>query len=310
MRIDRMLGITVLLLGRDRVTARELSERFEVSIRTVYRDLEALQQAGIPVVCLPGKGGGYSLMDNYKVDRRLLSFDDMVAILTALKGANAAVQSPLMESTIDKIRSLIPRDKSSEASLHLEQLVIDYLPWGNGKRQQERLRLVHHAINANRLVKLIYRNLRGEVGARIVEPMTLLFKGYSWYLSGYCRTREDYRLFRLSRIVSVEELQETFIRRPEIHPYFPESRGPAFPPVHLVLRFASEVRLRVEEYFDEDAIALCEDGCCLVTVDWPEDEWIYDTLLSFGEHVTVLEPPHVRQSIRRRLLEALDLYKP
>lgn len=308
MRIDRMLGITVMLLGRDRVTARELADRYEVSIRTVYRDIEAIQLAGIPVVSLSGNGGGYALMENYRIDRRLLTFEDMLAILTALKGAHSVLADPGLESAMDKISSLIPKDKVHDTQSHFERLVIDYQPWGQGQKQQERFRRIHEAIGGNRLLEMTYRNLRGETVTRVIEPMTLFFKGFSWYLFAYCRSKEDFRVFRLSRIISLNETGEAFERRAGSYRDM-ESEKSDVPPVHLIMRFAPEVRLRVEEQFDWDEISVMDNGFIQVTVAWPEDEWVYGTILSYGEHIEVIEPLHIRRNIGQKAQEMAKLHQ-
>lgn len=304
-----MLGITVILLGRTQVTARELADRFEVSIRTIYRDIEAIQQAGIPVVCLQGKGGGYSLMDNYKIDRRLLTFDDMMAILTALRGATTMLSDPGMESAMDKIISLVPRDRAAETERHFERLIIDYLPWGFGQKNQEKMQRVHRAIMENRLIEITYRNLRGETGARLIEPMTLFFKGYSWYLFAYCRLKEDYRVFRLSRIVQLGETDRDFVRREVSFRSYQDDDSPGHPPVRLVMKFDPEVRLRVEEQFDTEELTLNDDGSLLAIVHWPEDEWVHSTLLSYGEHVEVLEPLHIRRLLCERAQKIMSRHQ-
>lgn len=308
MRIDRMLGITVMLLGRDRVTARELADRYEVSIRTVYRDIEAIQQAGIPVVSLPGNGGGYALMENYRIDRRLLTFEDMMAILTALRGARSVLADPGMESAMDKISSLIPRDRAYDTQSHFEQFVIDYHPWGQGEKQQERFRRIHEAIVARCLLEMTYRNLRGETVTRTIEPMTLFFKGYSWYLFAYCRTKKDFRVFRLTRVISLNETGETFERRQGSYRDM-ESAELDVPPVHLIMRFAPEARLRVEELFDWDEISTLNDGFLQVEVYWPEDEWVYSTILSYGELIEVVEPLHIRREIEKKAQKMMKLHQ-
>ncbi|HBL49598.1 MAG TPA: YafY family transcriptional regulator [Firmicutes bacterium] len=314
MRIDRMLGITIILLGREKVTARELAQRFEVSLRTIYRDLDAIQQAGIPVVCLSGSGGGYSLMENYTVDRRLLNFKDMAAILSALRGvrniASTLDGSPgLLESTFEKISSLVPQDKAQEMEQHLERLVIDYLPWDTSPKQTAQFRMISQSIANNELLTLTYRNLRGTTNTRVIEPMTLLFKGYTWYLFAYCRMQNDFRIFRLSRILKLEATGQPFQRREGSYRSIWDSYQPASPPVKLVLAFAPEARSRAEEYFGVDELSDYSDGRLLAQVSWPEDEWVYTFLLSFGEHIEVLEPPHIRKLLCDKAAQIYNVHK-
>lgn len=312
MRIDRMLGITIILLGREKVTARELAQRFEVSLRTIYRDIDAIQQAGIPVVCLSGSGGGYSLMENYAVDRRLLNFEDMAAILTALRGVrNMAftLASPGLESTFEKISSLVPQDKAQEMEQHLERLVIDYLPWDTSSKQTAQFRMISQAIANNELLTLTYRNLRGMTNVRVIEPMTLLFKGYTWYLYAYCRMQNDFRIFRLTRILRLEPTSQQFRRREGSYRSIWDSYQPASPPVKLVLAFAPEARSRAEEYFGLDELSEYKDGRLLAQVNWPEDEWVYSFLLSFGEHIEVLEPLHIRRLLCEKAAQIYSAHK-
>ena len=136
MRIDRMLAITVMMLNRDRISARELAERFEVSIRTIYRDIEAINLAGIPVISYPGNNGGFGIMDNYKIDRQVLSLKDMLSILSALKAISSSLEFSELDNAIEKINSLVPRGKTGQKNLFAEQFVVDILPWGFRKRQK------------------------------------------------------------------------------------------------------------------------------------------------------------------------------
>jgi len=224
MRIDRMLAITVILLNKDRVSARELADRFEVSVRTIYRDVDAISMAGIPIASYAGKQGGFKIIDSFKLDRQLLTMKDMLTMLSALKGINATLENEELNSAIDKITCLIPDDKTSLLEDHLQHISIDILPWGTQKKQQKFLKQIHNSVTENKIIKFQYENSKGEIRERKVEPMTLIFKGYAWYLFSFCLYRNDYRLFRLSRIKNVNILEEKFVRREKTHKeYFKES---------------------------------------------------------------------------------------
>ncbi len=308
MRIDRMLAIVVMLLNRERITARELAEKFEVSIRTVYRDIEAINQAGVPIVSYSGNDGGFGILENFKLDRQLLTFNDMLAILSALKGVNTTLADREIDTAIEKISSLVPKEKINELELRFEQLVIDVSPWGFKEEDQKKLKEIYQAITENLLIRFEYRNLKGEKNLRIIEPMTLLFKGYAWYLLGYCRLRADFRSFKLNRITELIVLDEEFVRKESSYREFPVSGNKNNTSVHLIMKFSPEVRSNVEEYFDGDNIAYQEDGYLIVNVDWTEDEWIYSNILSYGENVEVLEPLHIREIIRARATKLYKLY--
>lgn len=308
MRIDRMLAIVVMLLNRERITARELAGKFEVSIRTIYRDLEAVNQAGVPIISYPGNDGGFGIMDNYKIDRQLLTFNDMLAILSALKGVNTTLADLEIDTAIQKISSLVPKERNDELELRYEQLVIDVSPWGFREEDKWKQKEIYRAITDCKLVKLNYGNLKGEKTLRVVEPMTLLFKGYAWYLLGYCRLREDFRSFKLSRIGELTVLDEEFTRRKYSYREFPISRNQKNTPIHLKLKFSPTVRANVEEYFNPENITYQDDGCLIVEVDWPEDEWVYANILSYGEQVEILEPEEIREKIRERAAKLFEVY--
>ncbi len=304
-----MLAITVLLLNRKRISAKELSERFEVSVRTIYRDIEAINMAGIPVISYPGNNGGFGIMDNYKFDRQVMTLNDMVAILSALKGVSGAIDSRNLDSAIEKITSVFPREASHASEGMAEQLIIDILPWGYRKRQRDVLQEIQKAIQQCRELTFLYRNARGESVTRTVEPMTLILKGFAWYLFAYCTLKDDYRIFRLSRISELEPPGREFVRKNASYKdYMKEDEAPPSM-VDLLLRFMPPVRHRVEDYFDPEVIHEQEDGSLLVRVSFPEDEWVYSHLLSYGENLKVEEPLHVRIILQQKAKKIAALYQ-
>jgi predicted DNA-binding transcriptional regulator YafY len=305
-----MLSIVVILLNKDRVSAKELSEKFEVSVRTVYRDIDAINLAGIPIISYQGNNGGFGIMDTFKIDRQLFSVKDMLNVLSALKGINTALADKELDLAIEKISSLVPREKSEELKLHLEQIVIDILPWGFTQKQKEYLRLINEAISHSRLVNFSYQNSNGEKSTRTVEPMTLMFKGYAWYLFSFCLLKNDYRFFRISRIKNPKILNQEFKRRKTSYQNFLFADPQKTKMVHLTLKFSSVTRQKIEDYFDEDAITYQNNGDLIVKVTFPEDEWVYSFILSYGEYVEVLEPSHIRNIIQERIKKLSAIYKP
>jgi predicted DNA-binding transcriptional regulator YafY len=310
MRIDRMLTIIVMLLNRDRISARELAKKFEISVRTVYRDIDAINLAGIPVISFPGNDGGFGIMENFRIDRQVLTLRDMFTILSALKGINTGLKNTELDSAIEKIESLVPNEKSAELELHFEQFVIDLMPWGFGDKQKRSFKEIQSAIGENALLEIEYSGISNGSALRIIEPMTLVLQGYTWYLFAFCRLRNDFRVFRLSRIKGVNLLPEFFKRRKASYTdYFKQDKDPQMM-AHLVLRFSSKIRARVEDYFGDDQIEIQNDGEMIVRVSYPEDEWVYSHILSYGEHVEVLEPSHIRTIIQEKAKIILGLYKP
>ncbi|MCK9212292.1 MAG: YafY family transcriptional regulator [Ignavibacteriaceae bacterium] len=309
MRIDRMLGIVVVLLNRDRISAKSLADRFEVSVRTIYRDIESINLAGIPVVAYAGNNGGFGIMENYRLDRQVLTLQDMTSILTALKGVSPTFENNDLENVTEKILSLVPDNKMDILKQKFEELCIDILPWGLKQKPKEYLKEIQPAISQKKLISFDYMNMKGEFANRTVEPMTLVYKGYAWYLFAFCRTKNDYRIFKLIRMKNYIVQEEEFERKNQsYHEYMKKSIDES-KLVNLVLRYAPKLKTQVEEYFEDDNIEYNSDGSMIVRIALPDDNWLHSTILSSGEHVEVLEPASLRKIIKEKAEKILRVYK-
>lgn len=304
MRIDRMLAITILLLSRDRVSAKELANRFEVSVRTIYRDMEAINVAGIPIISYPGTDGGFGIMEGFKLDRQIFTTQDMISILTNLEGINKAFKSEAITKVTDKIHSLIPGNEKKNVSKTLNRMIIDIQPWGRSGRWKELFKEIQNAIERQRLIKITYINSDGNHSTRQLEPMTLIFKSYTWYLWGYCLERSDYRMFKISRIQALEVLNKTFIHRGESYSEQGEFEGEIEP---IVLRCKKSFKPRAIEHFHSDQMEEKKDGI-YITLNYPPGNWVRDFALSLGSNVEVLEPKWLRNEIKDELGKLVELY--
>ncbi len=307
MKIERLLAITVLLLNRRRVAARELAEKFEVSVRTIYRDIQALNGAGIPVISYQGYEGGLCIPDNYKLSRQLLTFDDMVSILTTLKGVNRTLNNDDIDRVIEKIVALIPDDKEALYRKHSDSFIIDISGWSMGGRHVQTMQFIHAAVSRSVLIVFDYTSADGEESRRTVEPHTLIYKGFNWYLLAFCRLRDDFRLFRLSRIRNYRDESERFLRR-KVDPIALVGKQEHRPSVDLVLKFKKKVKIRVEEIFNEDQLQTKPDGTMIATISIPEDKWVLSFLLSFGSEVEVVSPLRWRKAIYKKSKEIKKIY--
>ncbi|MDP3177526.1 MAG: YafY family protein, partial [Spirochaetaceae bacterium] len=296
MKVDRLLSIIVYLLNRELASAGDLARRFGVTVRTIQRDMEAINLSGIPVISVPGPHGGYGILDSFKMDRQLLSMDDFFNIVTALAGIGASLEDRRISDTLEKVQGLVPTSSKPLLREREEKLHVDFSMLGGGPRQRGVFKVVQAAVESSRLLRMTYTNNRLERAERLVEPMTLVFTWRSWYLFGFCRMRRDYRLFRLSRIRDPAILSERFARRDMSYERFsrestPESRGEL---VDLTLRFAPEVLPIVEEIYAEEDLERADDGSATLRTRMPEDGWLYGHILSYGEYVEVLKPEHIR----------------
>ena len=298
MQIHRLFEIVYLLLDTPNITARQLAERFEVSERTIYRDVDVLSGAGIPVYAAKGKGGGIRLLPDYVLDKSLLNENEQEAILLGLKSlAATGGEDP---AVTDKLARLFHKAEAS-------WIEVDFSSWGRDPAEKEAFDILKAAILTARLVHLTYYNAAGEQSERVIEPVRLHFKGGRWYLQAYCRTRQAWRTFRLSRIGRAERLEESFPPRPDGPPPL-EAAAPPAAVTALSLRFAPTAASRVFDSFRREDIRREQDGSLSVSVWYPEDAWVYGFLLSFGGEVEVLSPPHIRRILKEKARDVLRLY--
>jgi len=284
--VARQFQMVYLLLEKGRMTASELAERLEVSPRTVLRDVDALSAAGVPVYTTQGSGGGVALMDGYVLDRAAFSDEEQRQLLTALQSLPAQEG----EQALTKLSALFRRGREDWLQVNLSR-------WGAADADNEKFRLLKRAVLERQTLAFDYASSYGTTRPRKVLPARLVFKGQGWYLQAFDLEREDYRTFRLSRILSPSFTGEVFHRRlepPDIE--FSGDIPPLFR-VNVRLRFASCLAYRVYDEFDQGCVARQGDGSLLVETVFPEDQWLYGYLLSFGAGVEVLSP----DTLRRRL---------
>ncbi|KGE72012.1 helix-turn-helix transcriptional regulator [Spirochaeta lutea] len=312
MKIDRLLSIIVYLLNHELVSANTLAKRYGVSVRTIQRDLETIDLAGIPIYALQGSAGGYGIMNSYKMDRQLLTTDDFFNILTALQGVSDTLSDKTVSDTLEKMRSLVPVQTGDILSQRTEKLSIDFSMLGGDPRSREVFRIVKDAVDRQHLIEFGYTSNKLETTRRIIEPMTIAFRWRAWYLYGFCRLRKDFRLFRISRIKDPMVLPEQFRRREKpLEAYIAENplwSGTGVM-VDLHLRFLPEMIPLVEEYYPEETRNIQPDGSMVVTTRMPEDGSLYAYILSFGQFVEVLKPNHLRDTIRRAAEDIAARYK-
>ena len=287
MSAGRQFQMVYLLLERGRMTANELAERLEVSPRTVLRDVDALSAAGVPVYTTQGAGGGVALLDGYVLDRAAFSDEEQRQILAALQ----SLPGQEGEQALSKLSALFRRGQEDWLRVNLSS-------WGAGEADNEKFRLLKRAVLERQTLAFDYASSYGSTRPRRALPARLVFKGQGWYLQAFDLEREAYRTFRLSRILSPAFTGEVFHRRlapPDID--FPGEIPPLFR-VEARLRFASCLAYRVYDEFDQSCVTRREeDGSLVVEAVFPEDQWLYGYLLSFGAGVEVLAP----DTLRRRL---------
>lgn len=293
MKESRLFQILYYLLEKGQATGSELAEKFEVSVRTIYRDIDALSEAGIPIYAEQGRSGGIRLMEDFVLDKALFSDAEKQTILDAIQ--NLAV--------IERADGVVLRKLSALFGIQTESWVeIDFSKWGSVPQEEQKFELLKSAILSHRVVEILYAGTNGSVKRRKIQPLKLLCKSGNWYIKAYCMEKQDFRVFKMGRIVEAAALAETFLPMP-----FPEEDdGRDVELREIVLRFSKEAAYRVYDEFDVSQITPQEDGTFLVRSRMPEDVWLVNYLLSFGCDVTVIEPEYLRQVLAE---EARKIYE-
>jgi predicted DNA-binding transcriptional regulator YafY len=305
MKLDRLLAITMSLLNQPRVSATDLAKRYEVSLRTIYRDMEAINQAGIPIVSFAGSDGGYEIMQGYRLEKQVLTLEDFSSICSALRGVRSATDQFEIDRLIERIGALMPGHNTAKEHTYVD---LDFKPTPNDKAHMGPL---HQAIKDLQCVVFTYLDNKGTETERKLEPMGLFLKGYTWYLYGYCLTRMDFRVFRLSRIGELQILPEQFARRDyTLQDIEAQFMGQAdFKKVRAVLRFQPEIKTRVRDEFGFDQVVVNADGTLSLTTYFSSMERAIQKILSYGSMVKVMEPPDLIRSMRHHIQLMVELYR-
>lgn len=306
--LSRQLGMVYLLMKRKSVTAGELAERYEVSVRTIYRDVEALSMAGIPIYTRKGKNGGISLTEEFVLNKLLVTEKEQQQILAALQSLEeVGVQD--RTGILQKLGDFFKVEPRN-------WVAIDFSDWSG--RRKDLFKEIRRAILENRVMVFDYYGQYGEMTHRTVEPLQLVFKDFTWYLRAFCRDRQAMRLFKVLRMKRTEVMDETFQSKEilqescgDVLQISDEKKQKYFPvPVVTVrLHIEASEAYRVYDRFEEDEITVLPQGDFIINMKYPLDDWVYGMILSFGPSAEILEPETVREEVRRRLQVMLEKYE-
>lgn len=297
MQINRLFEIVYMLLDKERLTARELAEHFEVSTRTIYRDIEALSIAGIPVYMSKGKGGGIFLLPDFVLNKAVLTKTEKADILSSIKAVNA-VSLTETGTALKKLSSLFGETGA-------DWVEVDFSPWANAGEETAVFNSLKFAVLGKYLVQFTYSNGKGKVERREVEPLKLCFKGQGWYLYGFCRERQDFRFFKLRRIKKLIISEEEFIRATP-RKIFKDEKIFHDDLVTITLKLSKEMAFRVYDEFER--FEQLEDGNFIIWLTMPRGEWVFHYLATFGEKCEVLDPPDIRSEVKDKLQKNLKQY--
>lgn len=295
MKIDRLVGIITILLQQDRVTAPELAKRFEVSQRTINRDIEDICRAGIPLVTTQGYGGGISIAEGFTLDRSLLTEEELQLILSGVKGLDSVSETSHAQGLSEKLSAGAPDDILIDLASHYQAPLT------------QKIAVIRGAIRDRRHISFRYYYEKGQ-SRRTIEPYKLVFRWSAWYVWGWCLEREAFRLFKLNRLWELESGPDAFVPRElplqelDFDQYF--SAGT----IHLKALFTVSQKHRLVEEYGVDCFREA-DGRLLLEREFASYQNMREWVLSFGDQAEVLEPEELREDLRRQAENLLKQYQ-
>jgi predicted DNA-binding transcriptional regulator YafY len=292
MRINRLFEIVYLLMNKKRMTTTELASHFEVSKRTILRDIDALSTAGIPIYTLQGKGGGVFIYDKFLLNKTFLSEEEQKQILFSLQ-STSATEFIENEKLLGRLRSLFD-------NYNKEWFEVDFSRWGHSQIDSVKFESLKSAIISERAISFDYLNVYGQSESYEVYPLKLSFKSKSWYLKSFCKSENDFRVFKFTRMNAIKILEKSFISKDyEGKMNEPIDNQASINLVEVKLQVSPNAKYRIYDEFSESDILIDEDGS--FTLRMTKGQWIYDYLLSYGVHIKVLEPVHIRDELLNRI---------
>ncbi len=308
MKYQMMLKILFLLLSRKKVSAKYIADRYEISIRSVYRYIDELSLANVPIYNERGRNGGYSISENYKIPASFLSSEESEKIISTLLEINKELGSDVLASAIEKLGS-IAKISSETPTINFGNLIIDGSAWGVSDAYGETLKILQKAIEEKTLLSICYIDRDGESTERIIEPHVLALKQGLWYVYAYCRLRDTFRLFKVGRIEKIKSINENFSRRELNDLKLVFEKWYDEPDEDIDFIIDKSVKPDVEEWLGVDKVHVSPSGKITATAKLPIDDYLTAKILSFGSKVKVESPKKLKDAVIKTAKSVEDLYK-
>lgn len=300
MQVQRLFEIVYILLQKKHSTAKELAEHFEVSTRTIYRDLDTLSMAGIPIYTNKGSQGGIFLMEHYTLHRTMISEEEQQHVLSALQSYQL--------TNHDEIDPLLTKLSAQFRKEQIHWIDVDFKDWG-GDKDSDTFSTIKQAIFQRICISFTYYNSYGQKKQRTIEPFRLLFKGQAWYVIGYCLEKQDQRMFKLYRMQDItltKQKCEHSIDEQAITKSYTTSVNDM---VHIKAHIDASCAFRVYDEYTPACYEVLEDGSFILHITFPRGEWVFNYLMGFGDALQVISPQEIKDEILRRYHHVLLRYE-
>ena len=299
MKIERLLLIIIYLLNHKRVNAKTLSNQFDVSVRTIQRDIDTLILAGFPIISFVGIDGGYEIDEQYKMHIQLADDQDYEIILSALKGFNTAFENKKIEKTLNKVKLL--------NHVSQEHIILDFSVLKEKKSINKNLLLLERLILNQSVVEFDYTNSKNEFSQKKVDPIAIIYKWYSWYLVGFDRDKKDYRYYKIIRMENIKKTSGFNNHyHQDIYQIMKNEMNDQREYCDIEILYKKNSRIKAVEYLNAKLISIKDNGDYVLSLHLPKDEELWKgTLLSFGNEIVILKPLEVKKELNKRAWEFL-----
>lgn len=308
-KIDRLIAIIMILLERDKVSASELANMFEVTPRTIYRDLDSINQAGIPIVAVSGPGNGVSILKSYKIEKHLFSTSEITALLMALGSIQSNLPSKEITTALAKVKGMVPPDKQEELNFKTNQIKIDFSPWLYSGSVAQRIQLIQNAMEHQFHLKFEYKNGKHERSMREMEPYCLLLKGEDWYVQGYCLMRHDFRTFKILRMQNINVIEKRFKRRQLPFEQKKQTHFGNETLIKVTLRVHEDLVDKIISRFGEECLSEEKPNYYIAQVYMPISDLAARYLLSYGDKCECIEPASMRDKMFKVSQKLYQMYR-
>lgn len=298
-----MFGILCILLEKEMTTVKELAEYFEVSSRTIHRDLLDLSSEGFPVVTKQGIGGGVSLLPNFKYNKSALNKEEMDILLAGIQGFASIDDGTRIKTLLAKLR-LVQEDR-----LLLENdIIIDFTSWNHNSTIIEKIKIIRSAIATHHMIQIEYYSGSSGYSKRIIEPYKLIFKQEYWYLFGYCTKRQEFRMFKINRISTLKICREIYEERtnfeiPTMQSDFSNDKGTL-----ITVRMDKMYEFLAIDFFGKENIKEINNSL-YISFSTEYVQWVISTFASLGDKAEIIEPESLREKIKNFLKQAENQYE-
>lgn len=297
MQESRLFKIIYYLMENGKSTAPELAEKLEVSIRTIYRDIDIISSVGVPIYVTTGRNGGIQIDDSFVLDRLILSDKEKEDIITALK--SVSIVDDRNSDTLSKLSAIFNTKNE-------DWLEVDFSRWGNKAQDNTMFQKLKEAIISRKMLCIVYANTRGEVIERVICPLKMVYKAKNWYIKSFCMNKSNFRIFKLTRIIQARDMEKNF--SPMEFPQ--EKKETKVNYENVILRFPQRMAYRIYDEFEVDEIHQDDNGDFIICAPMPIDEWLIGYLLSFGSKVCIIEPKYLKKIVYNEAKKICKRNKP